>query len=49
MTIKELKGILEEMDETKDVFIFDFERNEEIDIESLSDNNGHLQINIMEE
>ena len=45
MTIAELKEMLNAFDDDKCVFVFDEEHHEVKDVESVSDNNGHLQLN----
>lgn len=47
MTIKELKDILNSFpDDTKDVIIWNENTHTVDDIESISDNNGHMQLNV---
>ena len=51
MTIKELKSIIEQFDDDKDVFValFKDDHAETFDVIAIRDNNGHLQIDIEEE
>lgn len=48
MKTKELKQILELFNENNDVIVFNSDNATLYDVESVSDNNGHLQINIIE-
>lgn len=52
MTIREFKTYLETFeDDSKDIFVALFKLDgtgETFDIESVSDNNGHIQLNIEE-
>jgi len=46
MTIKELKEILNLFDENNDVLVFVADASSLTDVDSISNNNGNLQINV---